>query len=155
MWRRSASFVLEKYQLPSSPMESPKSPQSPNPNPIPNLNSTHGISAYYQTRAEHHGVVTSDWLAQAQAAVEPPSPPSERTSPGSGKPFSVIEEFNYWRKKPDLAEAVAAIMALAAVIRSSNGSTMMELEIELKTASDALKVIVFAFIFYPMDCFGL
>ncbi|XP_039144380.1 translation initiation factor eIF-2B subunit alpha-like [Dioscorea cayenensis subsp. rotundata] len=139
MWRRSASFVLEKYQLPSSPMESPKSPQSPNPNPIPNLNSTHGISAYYQTRAEHHGVVTSDWLAQAQAAVEPPSPPSERTSPGSGKPFSVIEEFNYWRKKPDLAEAVAAIMALAAVIRSSNGSTMMELEIELKTASDALK----------------
>ncbi|KAH7656452.1 Initiation factor 2B-related protein [Dioscorea alata] len=141
MWRRSASFVLEKYQLPSSPMESPKSPQSPNPNPnpIPNLNSTHGISAYYQTRAEHHGVVTSDWLAQAQAAVEPPSPPSERTSPGSGKPFSVIEEFNYWRKKPDLAEAVAAIMALAAVIRSSNGTTMMELEIELKTASDALK----------------
>lgn len=137
MWRRSASFVLEKYQLPSSPMDSPKSPQSPNPNP--NLDSSHGISAYYQTRAEHHGVVTSDWLAQAQAAVEPPSPSSEKASLGSGKPFSVIMEFNYWRKKPDLAEAVAAIMALAAVIRSSNATTMMELEIELKTASDALK----------------
>ncbi|KAM0953005.1 putative nagB/RpiA transferase, translation initiation factor eIF-2B subunit alpha [Dioscorea sansibarensis] len=135
MWRRSASFVLEKYQLPSSPMDSPKSPQSPNPN----LDSSHGISAYYQTRAEHHGVVTSDWLAQAQAAVEPPSPSSEKASLGSGKPFSVIMEFNYWRKKPDLAEAVAAIMALAAVIRSSNATTMMELEIELKTASDALK----------------
>ena len=26
-------------------------------------------SNYYQTRAAHTGVVTSDWLAQAQAAV--------------------------------------------------------------------------------------
>ncbi|KAL6010554.1 hypothetical protein ACLOJK_000988 [Asimina triloba] len=34
------------------------------------------------------------------------------------------------------AEAVAAIMALAAVIRSSEATTMMELEIELKKTSD-------------------
>ncbi|ONK63601.1 uncharacterized protein A4U43_C07F16940 [Asparagus officinalis] len=58
---------------------------------------------------------------------------------GGGRAFSVIDEFSFWRKKPDLAEAVAAIMALAAVIRSSEATTMMELEIELKMASDALK----------------
>lgn len=54
--------------------------------------------------------------------------------------FSVIEEFNYWRMQPDLAEAVAAIKALTAVIRRSQASTMMGLEIELKNASEALKV---------------
>lgn len=54
--------------------------------------------------------------------------------------FSVIEEFNYWRTQPDLAEAVAAIKALTAVIRRSQASTMMGLEVELKNASEALKV---------------
>lgn len=58
----------------------------------------------------------------------------------SGRAFSVIDEFNNWRKQPDLAEAVAAIRALAAVIRNSEAKTMMELEIELKKASDSLKV---------------
>ncbi|CAK9136366.1 unnamed protein product [Ilex paraguariensis] len=38
-----------------------------------------------------------------------------------------------------LAEAVAAIRALAWVIRSSKATTMMDLEIELKKASDSLK----------------
>jgi translation initiation factor eIF-2B subunit alpha len=52
----------------------------------------------------------------------------------------VIEDFNSWRQQPDLAEAVAAIRALAAVIRASEATTMMELEIELKKASDTLKV---------------
>lgn len=42
--------------------------------------------------------------------------------------------------QPDLAEAVAAIKALTAVIRRSEASTMMGLEIELKNASEALKV---------------
>lgn len=51
----------------------------------------------------------------------------------------MIDEFNSWRKQPDLAEAVAAIRALAAVIRASEATTMMELEIELKKASDSLK----------------
>jgi len=55
----------------------------------------------------------------------------------------VIDEFNSWRKQPDLAEAVAAIRALAAVIRNCQATTMMELEIELKKASDSLKVSVF------------
>ena len=59
---------------------------------------------------------------------------------GSGKTFSMINDFNNWRKQPDLAEAVAAIRALAAVIRASEATTMMELEIELKKASDSLKV---------------
>lgn len=45
-----------------------------------------------------------------------------------------------WRKSPELAEAVAAIKALTAVIKRSEASTMMGLEVELKTASDALKV---------------
>ncbi|KAK4784777.1 hypothetical protein SAY86_019145 [Trapa natans] len=109
-------------------------------------NSNTKVSAYYQTRAAHHGVVTSDWLAQAQAAVGQHPPESDArpysfsaTSPSSGKPFSVIDEFNNWRKQPDLAEAVAAIRALAAVIRYSEATTMMELEIELKKASDSLK----------------
>jgi translation initiation factor eIF-2B subunit alpha len=61
-------------------------------------------------------------------------------SKGEGRGVGVIEEFNYWRKKPDLAEAVAAIMALGAVIRLSEANTMIELDIELKKASNALKV---------------
>lgn len=155
MWRRSASFVLEKrliaeasthqQNLFSSGDMEPNNLQNPNPNP------DHAISAYYQTRAEHHAVVTSDWLAQAQAAVTRNAAPPEvspklaatggNRAAGGGKAFSVIDEFNYWRKKPDLAEAVAAIMALAAFIRSSEAATMMELEIELKKASDTLKVL--------------
>lgn len=175
MWWRSASFILDKQDdagsssKPESLSISPPHSSSmvdtfQNPNPT--------ISAYYQTRAAHHGVVTSDWLAQAQAAVghQPddqaasdaePRPSSEE----SLKPFSVIDEFNNWRKQPDLAEAVAAIRALAAVIRSSEATTMMELEIELKKASDSLKVSCFInpilFLFNPSDwcleklnCFG-
>ncbi|KAJ0228921.1 hypothetical protein HA466_0320820 [Hirschfeldia incana] len=102
---------------------------NPNPNPNP-------ISAYYETRAKHHhGIVTSDWLEQAQQAAALLRYPDS----GRRRPFSVIEEFDNWRQQPDLAEAVAAIRALAAVIRVSEATTMMELEIELKKASDALK----------------
>lgn len=142
MWRRSASFVLDKHQnnKPISLNPSIDSPPPPsasmadeNPNPI---------SAYYQTRAAHHGVVTSDWLEQAQAAVRRYPDHDYSTSPVAGRPFSVIEEFNSWRQQPDLAEAVAAIRALAAVIRASEATTMMELEIELKKASDTLKVSI-------------
>ncbi|KAM7471907.1 hypothetical protein LguiA_010090 [Lonicera macranthoides] len=151
MWRRSASFILDnQYQqqqqhrdlakpdslilsppiIPSSSMA--ETLQNPNPNP--------NISAYYQTRAAHHAVVTSDWLAQAQAAIaREPNDLTVENSSHSGKPFSVIDEFNNWRKQPDLAEAVAAIRALASFIRSSEATTMMELEIELKKASDSLK----------------
>lgn len=111
------------------------------------LNPKSDISAYYQTRAAHHAVVTSDWLAQAQSAVgrhsdddgslggdkgaAPIGGGGGEEEEGSGKAFSVIDEFNSWRKQPDLAEAVAAIRALAAVIRTSEATTMMELEIEL------------------------
>ncbi|KAJ8510087.1 hypothetical protein OPV22_000521 [Ensete ventricosum] len=110
------------------------------PNPKPN----HGISAYYKTRAEHHAIISGDWLAQAQAATAAGHPlevpPASATAlSAASKPFSIIDEFNHWRRKPDLAEAVAAIMALVAGIRSSDATTMMELEIELKKASDALK----------------
>ncbi|XP_065867593.1 uncharacterized protein [Euphorbia lathyris] len=149
MWWRSASFILDKRQndtaqdtltLSSPPLSMADTLQNPNPNPNPNTNTSTNISAYYQTRAAHHGVVTSDWLAQAQAAVGQNSgdvlPPEVKVA---GKPLSVIDEFNNWRKQPDLAEAVAAIRALAAVIRNSEATTMMELEIELKKASDSLK----------------
>ncbi|OAY76418.1 Translation initiation factor eIF-2B subunit alpha [Ananas comosus] len=144
MWRRSASFVVDKRYYQHDELPLAMDPQNPNPNPNPNPNAN-PLSAYYLTRAEHHAVVTSDWLAQAQAAVgrhpSPPPPPETIAGGGGGKErgFGVIDEFNYWRKKPDLAEAVAAIMALAAVIRSSEATTMMELEIELKKASDTLK----------------
>ncbi|KAJ9691824.1 hypothetical protein PVL29_011102 [Vitis rotundifolia] len=142
MWWRSASFILDKglndevqdesESLRVSPSNTSMADTLQNPNPK--------ISAYYQTRAAHHGVVTSDWLAQAQAAVgrHPDDLPPPKVE-DSGKPFSVIDEFNSWRKQPDLAEAVAAIRALASVIRSSQATTMMELEIELKKASDSLK----------------
>lgn len=146
MWRSSASFILDKHlnNKPISLTHSIGSPPPPsasmadeNPNPNP-------ISAYYQTRAAHHGIVTSEWLEQAQAAVRRYPPDHDNSvSPVSGRPFSVIEEFNNWRQQPDLAEAVAAIRALAAVIRASEATTMMELEIELKKASDTLKVRVF------------
>ncbi|CAL5361083.1 unnamed protein product [Camellia sinensis] len=153
MWYRSASFILDKRLqhdavppppptphetlLLSPPLDSSTMAETlQNPNPNPN-----NISAYYQTRAAHHGVVTSDWLTQAQAAVGrfPDEVPTENASSDSGKTFSVIDEFDNWRKQPDLAEAVAAIRALASVIRSSEATTMMELEIELKKASDSLK----------------
>lgn len=156
MWWRSPSFILDKQQQeklereqtlqyddvspppPPSISMSETSLQHPNPNPNPK------ISGYYQTRAAHFGVVTSDWLAQAQAAVSGDSsgvstPPADDHSGDAGKVQSVIDEFNSRRKQPDLAEAVAAIRALASVIRSSKATTMMELEIELKKASDTLK----------------
>ncbi|KAG2722507.1 hypothetical protein I3843_02G114200 [Carya illinoinensis] len=155
MWRRSASFILDQRiqhdaastskpetlslsppQTEASHMAASVEPFNQNPNPK--------ISAYYQTRAAHTGVVTPDWLAQAQAAVgrqteDLPSPEPDLKESDSGKSFSVIKEFDNWRKQPDLAEAVAAIRALAAVIRVSEATTMMELEIELKKASDSLK----------------
>ncbi|KAJ7963356.1 Translation initiation factor eIF-2B subunit alpha like [Quillaja saponaria] len=149
MWWRSASFILDRKENDAalkpeilSLSSPPSATQSSMADTFQNPNTK--ISAYYQTRAAHHGVVTSDWLAQAQAAVAQKS--DDTAIPGNevrvsvpGKPFSVIDEFNNWRKQPDLAEAVAAIRALAAVIRSSEATTMMELEIELKKASDSLK----------------
>ncbi|KAF3583884.1 hypothetical protein F2Q69_00031472 [Brassica cretica] len=58
----------------------------------------------HQTRAVHHSVTTSDWLAQAQAAVEQPD--SSVSDLGPKKSFNVIGEFNGWRKQPDLAKAI-------------------------------------------------
>lgn len=148
MWYRSASFILDKQeQLRNEAVTDdgdsrPLSPASTDMAAAENPNAN--ISMYYQTRAAHHGVVTSDWLAQAEAAVAGHSDDavSENTASSGeekGKMFSVVDEFNNWRKQPDLAEAVAAIRALASVIRSSQAKTMMELEIELKKASDSLK----------------
>ncbi|KAH9308847.1 hypothetical protein KI387_036758, partial [Taxus chinensis] len=87
--------------------------------------------------------VTPDWLAQAKAAV--PHGQQQQNVPTTPKhkeedeTFQVIEEFNKWRSDPELAEAVAAIKALAAVIKRSQANTMMELEHELTNASDSLK----------------
>ncbi|EOY27381.1 Eukaryotic translation initiation factor 2B family protein [Theobroma cacao] len=157
MWWRSPSFILDREQQQQNDSV-PPNPESlflssPPPSMADSLqNPKSNISAYYQTRAAHHAVVTSDWLAQAQAAVGSHTDDEESSGidgraaatdedggGGGGKAFSVIDEFNSWRKQPDLAEAVAAIFALAAVIRASQATTMMELEIELKKASDSLK----------------
>ncbi|KAG6425786.1 hypothetical protein SASPL_109990 [Salvia splendens] len=142
MWYRSASFILDKQeqQRKDAAESRPLSPVSTAMTENPSAN----VSMYYQTRAAHHGVVTSDWLAQAQAAVAGNAEDAaveNNASAGEekGKKFSVVDEFNNWRKQPELAEAVAAIRALASVIRSSQAKTMMELEIELKKASDSLK----------------
>ncbi|KAF5743819.1 translation initiation factor eIF-2B subunit alpha-like [Tripterygium wilfordii] len=149
MWYRSASFVLDRQRVRNDPVPNPDTlsispPPSSMADTLQNLNPKTNVSAYYQTRAAHHGVVTSDWLAQAQAAVGRSSEDEgmlreSDVGVAGGKAFSVIDEFNSWRKQPDLAEAVAAIRALAAVIRNSQATTMMELEIELKRASDSLK----------------
>ncbi|GKU92763.1 hypothetical protein SLEP1_g6448 [Rubroshorea leprosula] len=148
MWWRSPSFILDRQQQNDTASRNPESISLSSPPPsmadtLQNPNPNTSTSAYYQTRA----VVTSDWLAQAQAAVGrhpdddlPVNDERTKSAAGdAGKPFSVIDEFNSWRKQPDLAEAVAAIRALAAVIRASQATTMMELEIELKKASDSLK----------------
>lgn len=156
MWYRSASFILDKQQDDgvTKPESRLLSPTAPSPSMADTLQQQNPkISAYYQTRAAHHAVVTSDWLAQAQAAVGPhdgdaasEDSSSFKSGEETGKAFSVIDEFNNWRKQPDLAEAVAAIRALASVIRSTEATTMMELEIELKKASDSLKVRSFYFL---------
>ncbi|KAL4369738.1 hypothetical protein GQ457_05G035460 [Hibiscus cannabinus] len=154
MWWRSASFILDRQQQEQNANVPPNPESLLHSSPPPSMadslqNPKPNVSAYYQTRAAHHAVVTSDWLAQAQAAVSIPTDDDSsgsdgRIAPVTGgkvddKAFSVIDEFNSWRKQPDLAEAVAAIRALAAVIRASQATTMMELEIELKKASDSLK----------------
>ena len=59
---------------------------------------------------------------------------------GSESVSYVVEEFNKWRSDPDLAMAVAAIKALTGVIKRSEASTMMGLEIELRKAAELLKV---------------
>ncbi|KAE9593611.1 hypothetical protein Lal_00036511 [Lupinus albus] len=142
MWWRSASFIMDRKQ--NRIQNDVVSMENDDNNP-----SNTNISAYYQTRAAHNAVVTTDWLAQSQAAAAAAA--VAETSDGeieggkldvvsnSDKALSVIDVFNGWRKQPHLAEAVAAIRALASVIRSSNATTMMELEIELKKASDSLK----------------
>jgi hypothetical protein len=104
------------------------------------------------------GPVTYEWLTQAEDARLQAGASEEnkggrlskantaktlsRESSGrkGGLSASVIQEFHYWHRKPELAEAVAAIKALTAVIKRSEATTMMGLEIELKEASEALKV---------------
>ncbi|KAL9228479.1 hypothetical protein vseg_004057 [Gypsophila vaccaria] len=154
MYRRSPSFILDNQQQRSNLHHHqyddvlPSSPPPPPSSSMTQLNPNSTISAYYQTRSAHHAVVTTDWLAQAQAAVGGGGAASETADGvegggdgggGGGGEGSVVEEFNSWRKQPELAEAVAAIRALASVIKSSMATTMMELEIELKKAADSLK----------------
>lgn len=124
--------------------------ENPNPN----------VSLYYQTRAAHHGVVTSDWLDQAKAASgrhpDDAVPNNFTAGEVDSAGFSVVDEFNNWRKLPELAEAVAAIRSLASVIRSTQATTMMELEIELNKAADSLKVGVLSIkLFYKSTKFRI
>lgn len=100
------------------------------------------------------GPVTYEWLSQAEDArlhggsegfqsIANAGTTRDRNRNGITT-FSVIQEFNFWRQKPELAEAVAAIKALTAVIQRSEATTMMGLEIELKEASEALKAVIFS-----------
>lgn len=50
----------------------------------------------------------------------------------------VIEDFRKWLK-PEVAIPVAAFKALTSVIKRSEASTMMELEVQLRAAADSLK----------------
>ncbi|CAA7395595.1 unnamed protein product [Spirodela intermedia] len=133
MWKRSASFVLDNRPQQSAGGGGAREQTLA-------AAAATAVSGYYQTRAEHHVLVSEDWLEQAEEAACGRGESEAAAGRGKGGgAFDVIDEFNFWRKKPDLAEAVAAIMALSVVIRSSEATTMMELEIELKKASDALK----------------
>ncbi|KAE8715367.1 Phosphatidylinositol-4-phosphate 5-kinase family protein, putative isoform 1 [Hibiscus syriacus] len=72
------------------------------------INPKSNVTVYYHA---HHAVVTSDWLAQAQEAVgrhtdygdslgsDGRAAPIGGKGEGSGKAFSVIDEFNSWRKQ--------------------------------------------------------
>ncbi|BBN00284.1 translation initiation factor eIF-2B subunit alpha [Marchantia polymorpha subsp. ruderalis] len=100
------------------------------------------------------GPVTFEWLSQAEDArlngssdafqpfLDKAAQSAEAAMNGdhASSRFSVINEFNIWRQKPELAEAVAAIKALTCVIRRSEATTMMGLEIELKKAAETLKM---------------
>lgn len=95
---------------------------------------------------DNQGPVTYEWLRQAEdarkhGASEDAKPAKEPWDITDGRRVSVIDEFNLWRSKPEFAEAVAAIKALTAVIKRSEASTMMGLEIELRKASEALKAL--------------
>eukprot|EP00252_Welwitschia_mirabilis_P026565 TRINITY_DN8761_c0_g1_i1.p1 TRINITY_DN8761_c0_g1~~TRINITY_DN8761_c0_g1_i1.p1 ORF type:complete len:378 (+),score=69.56 TRINITY_DN8761_c0_g1_i1:267-1400(+) len=128
---RSASFILEQQELRQQKEARTNTEMDDSP-PIPSSS------------------VTADWLAQAKAAIPNNNHDNKslqdieeegglKTLKSTDRDsFSVIEEFNTWRE-PELAEAVAAIKALTAVIKRSRATTMMELEIELKKASDSLK----------------
>lgn len=145
MWQTTSLLLLSSLND-SVPNSSAMAAENPDPS----------ISLYYQTRAAHHGVVTSDWLDQAKAASgsHPDDADAKNLTAAEdiGEVFSVVDEFNNWRKLPELAEAVAAIRSLASVIRSSNATTMMELEIELKKAADSLKVGVFCTSYFFSYC---
>ncbi|CAM6087919.1 unnamed protein product [Calypogeia fissa] len=112
--------------------------------------------AYDNDSPLNTGAVTYEWLSQAEDARllggtsdafqsiggNSARRVSREDSGGrnnGGLSSSVIDEFYFWRGKPELAEAVAAIKALTAVIKRSEATTMMGLEIELKEASEALK----------------
>ncbi|OAE19836.1 hypothetical protein AXG93_291s1170 [Marchantia polymorpha subsp. ruderalis] len=102
------------------------------------------------------GPVTFEWLSQAEDArlngssdafqpfLDKAAQSAEAAMNGdhASSRFSVINEFNIWRQKPELAEAVAAIKALTCVIRRSEATTMMGLEIELKKAAETLKKLM-------------
>eukprot|EP00897_Mesotaenium_endlicherianum_P003407 jgi/Mesen1/3094/ME000184S02163 len=76
---------------------------------------------------------------QAVELEQPPGTPGRDESAARSDEIDVLKDFEKWRRDPDLAMAVAAIRALTGVIRRSEATTMMGLEIELKQASDALK----------------
>eukprot|EP00850_Spirogloea_muscicola_P003659 SM000015S01159 [mRNA] locus=s15:167592:170555:+ [translate_table: standard] len=81
----------------------------------------------------------SNSVSSGGRSLTPLVPPAAFGPRPGNKGVRVIDEFNRWIGKPDLAVAVAAIKALTAVIRGSDATTMMGLQIELKNASDALK----------------
>lgn len=62
-----------------------------NPNPLRNPNPK--ILAYYQTRAVHHDIVTSDWLAQATIGHHPNDLQLFKAK-DSKKPFNFIYKLN-------------------------------------------------------------
>ncbi|KAL6011644.1 hypothetical protein ACLOJK_002092 [Asimina triloba] len=67
-------------------------------------------------------------VAVLQDAPFDPLPDEGAMIVGSGKILNVIDEFNRWRKRPDLAEVVAAIMVLMCIIRE------IEVETERRAA---------------------
>ena len=66
------------------------------------------------------------------------SPVATACALSDDRSFEVIEDFRKWLK-PEVAIPVAAFKALTSVIKRSEASTMMELEVQLRAAADSLK----------------
>eukprot|EP00899_Mesostigma_viride_P006235 jgi/Mesvir1/15612/Mv03219-RA.1 len=94
------------------------------------------ISSILST-SEDDNTTRMAWLSHG--SLGPQSTIFDGVNPDFKKTDEVVAEFLRWQGEPEVAVAVAAIKALTTLIRKSEATTVMGLEIELRRASEALK----------------